>query len=164
MLTGLNPYTTGGPLTALKPTTVNYFFLERGHVMEYFRLGSGEKRVVGLFFGPREFVLPSHTGFSCFQELDRVQTDRLPYRAVIRALRNYEGADERYREIQRRYWRKVAERMIVLNSMTAEKRFAHLKATQPWVLELAAEEDVANYLEVSVGMLRELKRGVSSLY
>jgi len=48
---------------------------------------------------------------------------------------------------------------FVLRVMTPAKRYAHLKATRPWVLELAENGDVANYLRVSVNMLKEFQRG-----
>lgn len=164
MLTGLSPWTAPGQPAPPKPDTVNYFFLEQGHVMEYFRFGPADKKIVSLFFGPGEFVLPSHLHFSCFGMLDEVVTDPLTYGTVIRALRNYGDADKQYRKIQQRYRQKVASRMIMRYSLTASEQYAALKATQPWVLDLAAEDDVANYLGVSVGMLGRLRKGESSLY
>jgi hypothetical protein len=73
-------------------------------------------------------------------------------------LRNSSDAGERYREIQRRYWAKVEDRIRVYWHLSANERFDYLEATQPWVLELAAEEDQANYLGVEVVELRRLRR------
>jgi len=56
--------------------------------------------------------------------------------------------------IQERYREKVRARVHAMQSLTAPERYAQLKATQPWVLELAKEEDVANYLGISVRMLK----------
>lgn len=155
-LTGVDPRVKPDYPAVLTPDTVNYFFLSKGHVMEYYRIGPQAKKVVALFFGPEEFVLPGHAAFSCFEALDDAATDQLTYGTVIRALRNFTDAGNEYRKIQERYRRKVAERVRMMTLMPAEERFAHLKATQPWVLELAKEEDVANYLGMAVGMLRKL--------
>jgi hypothetical protein len=88
-LTGLNPLTTSGPTIALTPTTVNYFFLERGHVMEYFRFGPGGKRVVALSFGPEEFVLPSHEDPGLSVSADYLHKDNIsggpPYQVELTA-------------------------------------------------------------------------------
>ena len=78
MLTGLSPWTAPGQPAPPKPDTVNYFFLEQGHVMEYFRFGPADKKIVSLFFGPGEFVLPSHLHFSCFGMLDEVVSSGMP--------------------------------------------------------------------------------------
>ena len=72
-------------------------------------------------------------------------------------LRNSSDAGERYREIQRRYWAKVEDRIRVYWYLSAKERFDHLEATQPWVLELAREGDIANYLHVSVVLLKEFR-------
>jgi len=80
----------------------------------------------------------------------------LSHRAIIRALRNFEGANIQYRVIQERYREKVRARVHAMQSLAAPERYAQLKAAQPWVLDLAKEEDVANYLGVTVKMLRGL--------
>jgi len=153
-LTGVDPRIKGDRPTLLTPDTVSYFFLAKGHVMEFYRIGPQAKKVVALFFGPEEFVLPSHTDFSGFAALDKVETEELSHRTIIRALRNFEGANIQYRVIQERYREKVRARVHAMQSLAAPERYAQLKATQPWVLELAKEEDVANYLGVTVKMLR----------
>jgi hypothetical protein len=134
-----------------KPDTVHYFFLERGYVMEYFQ--AGDQRIVALFFGPGEFVIPADIDRSCFEMLDSVIAESVTYGAVIRALRNYADADLQYRKIQQCYREKVAERLKVLGLPPVE-RFAWLRVKQPWVLELVAERDVADYLGISVEVLR----------
>jgi hypothetical protein len=152
-LTGVDPRIKADQPALLTPDTVNYFFLAKGHMMEYYRIGPQAKKVVALFFGPEEFVLPSHTDFSTFVVLDTADTEQLSHGAIIRALRNFEGANIQYRVIQERYQEKVRARVYAMQSLTAPERFGRLKAEQPWVLELATEEDVANYLGISVGML-----------
>lgn len=163
-LTGVDPCVKADHPTPLAPDTVSYFFLAKGHVMEYYRIGPQAKKVVALFFGPEEFVLPSHNDFSSFAALDTVDTEELSHSTIIRALRNFEGANIQYRKIQERYREKVRARVHSMQALPAPERFAQLKASQPWVLELATEEDVANYLGISVGMLKGLRKGESSLY
>lgn len=156
-LTGADPRVTGKLPVKLTPETVNYAYLVKGHVMEYYQIGPHAKKVVALFFGPKEFIIKSHAAFSTLESLDDASMDTLPYGAIFRALRYPEGATI-YRGIQMDYRRKVAERVYSIRSMTAPERFAHLKATQPWVFDVAEKEDVANYLGVSVGILEELAR------
>jgi hypothetical protein len=153
-LTGVDPRIKADRPALLTPDTVSYFFLAKGHVMEFYRIGPQAKKAVALFFGPEEFVLPSHHDFSGFAPLDKVEVANLSHGTIIRALRNFEGANIQYRVIQERYREKVRARVHAMQSLTAPERFAQLKATQPWVLELAKEEDVANYLGISVRMLR----------
>jgi hypothetical protein len=161
-LTGVDPRIKGDRPTLLTPDTVSYFFLAKGHVMEFYRIGPQAKKVVALFFGPEEFVLPSHTDFSGFAALDKVETEELSHRTIVRALRNFEGANIQYRVIQERYREKVRARVHAMQSLAAPERYAQLKAAQPWVLDLAKEEDVANYLGISVRMLREFVSAGSS--
>jgi hypothetical protein len=157
-LTGVDPRVKADRPALLTPDMVSYFFLAKGHVMEFYRIGPQAKKVVALFFGPEEFVLPSHHNFSGFAALDKVEVENLSHGTVIRALRNFEGANIQYRKIQERYREKVRARVHSMQSLTARERYAQLKAEQPWVLELAKEEDVANYLGISVGMLRGFQK------
>jgi hypothetical protein len=160
-LTGADPRVIGRLPIKLTPDSVNYSYLVKGHVMEYYLIGRQAKKMVALFFGPEEYVIKSHAAFSTLECLDDASIESLPYGAIFRALRHPEVAAT-YREIQMEYRRKVADRIHSMKSMTAPERFAHLKATQPWVFDVVEEEDVANYLGVSVGMLEELGRGSSS--
>ncbi len=57
-----------------------------------------------------------------------------------------------------RYLDKVAARLQSLARLSASKRYEELLHQQPWVFELAEEEDIASYLRISVGMLKEMGR------
>jgi hypothetical protein len=157
-LTGADIRANSERPTPLTPDTVNHFFLKSGHVMEFFQIGDDAKKVVSLFFGPEEYVLPSHYAFSTFVGLDKTTIAELSYGSIIRTLRKFPAAAFQYRGVREGYQKKVAERVRSLD-MTVSDRFAHLKATQPWVLKLAKEGDIANYLRISVSILRELRKG-----
>jgi hypothetical protein len=129
-LTGADPRVAAFPPVKLTPDSVNYAYLAKGHVMEYYLIGHQAKKVVALFFGPQEYVIKSHAAFSTLESLDDAAIDTLPYGAIFRALR-YPEVAAIYRNIQMEYRKKVAERIYSMQSMTAPERFAQPKATQP---------------------------------
>jgi hypothetical protein len=44
-------------------------------------------------------------------------------------------------------------------TMGPKERLKQLEKEQPWVFDLAEEEDIANYLRLNVGVLRRLRGG-----
>jgi hypothetical protein len=144
--------------TKLNPDTDSHFFLSKGHVMEYIRFGSDEKRVVSLFFGPNEFVVRCHQDFSSIVALDRVKIVPFTYGILIQTLKNHPESRIQYQEMRERYATKVEDRIRVLESMSGAERYEHLKSTQPWVFSLAGKADIASYLGISVDMLKKLKK------
>jgi len=141
---------------ALKPTTPTAFFIEKGHVMEVLNVSPG-KRVVALFFGPEEFAVRCHP-FSELQALDKLKGNPFTYSMILRTLRKFPESHVHYREMRRRYHEKVAARLHSLQTMTDQQRYEQLAVTQPWALKLADPEDIASYLGISVGMLREFRK------
>jgi hypothetical protein len=139
----------------LTPDSVNHFFIEDGFVMEYYPGEDG--KIIAMFFGPMELVLPSHLVYSRFQFFNEAMTGIMTHGDVFRCLRRDPVFARLYREAERAYHKKVEERLYVARNLQPRERFAHLNANQPWVLKLVAEEDVANYLEVSVKVLRRFK-------
>jgi hypothetical protein len=152
-LTGEDPRTQPNKRSPLTPDTVNYFLLENGHAMEYYRVD--DERMVALFFGPWELVLPSYIEYSGFKVFDGDMVGIFKHGDMIRCLRHDPILVDLYRESVKNYRRKVAERLYVARNFTPWERYMHLQGTQPWVFELAAKADVANYLGVSVRMLRK---------
>lgn len=157
-LTGADPSMKAVKLKPLTADTVNYFFIETGHAMEYYR--EGDEKIVALFFGPMELVLPSHLVYSRFKVFDGDMVSITTHGKMIRHLRRDPVLRRMYRDWAMEYRAKVAERLFVAQDLGPAERFAHLKETQPWVLELVEEEDVANYLGVEVGVLRRLRSGL----
>lgn len=151
-LTGEDRRTRPEKNKPLRPDTINYFFVEEGHVMEYYQ--ADDEKIVALFFGPWEFVLPSHADYSRFTFFDRCMNGAFMHGQVIRALRRDPELAEMYRVTQEEYRKKVADRIYVARNYTPKERFMHLMEMQPWVFELPEEEDVANYLDVEVWQLR----------
>ena len=139
-----------------KPDSERYSFLEKGHVMEVILVGEEKKRIVTLFFEPNEMVIPSDAKFSLLVSLDSCSTLPFTYGNIIRTLRDFPETKVYYQEFRNRYQKKVADRLHMLESMSAKERFAHLKATQGWVFSMVDEEDIASYLKISVRMLRSL--------
>ena len=144
------------PPVDLRPDSGRYTFLEQGHVMEFLLIGEQKKRIVSLFFEPNDFVIPSHPVYSHLVSLDDCKTLVFNYSTIVRILREFPDTKFHYQELKKIYEKKVASRIHSLTTMTAPERFAHLKATQPWVFSLAGEEDIASYLGMSTGMLRSL--------
>jgi hypothetical protein len=155
-LTGEDPRNEAVLPKLLAPDSVNYFFIEDGYVMEYYPVEGG--KIIAMFFGPMELVLPSHLAYSRYHFFDGTIAGSMMHGDVFRCLRRYPIFAAIYQEAELDYRKRVAERLYVAENLTDLERFAHLKATQPWVLEVAAEEDVANYLDVSVAVLRKLRR------
>lgn len=153
VLTGIDPKARlkGGrdPNTGLG----NGFFINEGHVMEFYPIGGG-KRAISLFFGPKEFVLPSHPFLSAIVALDDMEIGKVEHGDMLRILRDHPSAHKYYRHIQLEQKRKEGERVYSIRHMTAEQRFLQLKEKQPWVLDIVPEEDVANYLLISMKMLK----------
>ena len=142
----------------LTPDRESYFFISKGHVIEYIRFGSEGKRIVSLFFGPDEFVVGCHPDFSSIASLDPVNSVPFTYGTLIRTLKNFPESRIHYQEMRKRYAIKVDERIRILETMSVPERYGHLRATQPWVFSLAGKEDIASYLGISVAMLRKLEK------
>jgi len=140
----------------LTPDSVNYFFIENGHVMEYYPCE--EEKIIVMFFGPMELVPMSHLVCSRFQFFDDAMVGIVKHGDVFRLLRQDPDFARMYREAEQDYRMKVAQRLYVLRNLGPRERFMHLLMSQAWVLEMVAEEDVANYLDVSVNELRRIKR------
>jgi hypothetical protein len=155
-LIGDDPGNEVVPPKPLTPDSVNYFFIENGHVMEYYPLV--EEKVIAMFFGPMELVPMSHLVCSRFEFFDGATAGILKHGDVFRLLRRDPDFARMYREAELEYRKKVAERLYILRNLGPRERFMHLLMSQSWVLEMVMEEDVANYLDVSVKLLRKLKR------
>jgi hypothetical protein len=140
----------------LTPDAINYFYLEKGHVMEYYEIGQLKKRVVALFWGPNELVIPSSNA-SKFDWLDEVQPTAPTYGKIIRKLRHDPMFWEDYRDMKAWYREKVNERLVAMYTMGPKQRLEELAQRQPWVFDLVEEEDVSNYLKLTVGVSRRLK-------
>jgi len=138
------------------PDSTSCIFLEKGHIMEYIQLGA--RRLVCLFWGPEEYVIRCHPLFSTLKSLDPVATVTFTYRNVIRTLRKFPESSAQYEGIRKQYLEKVTERLRMLNTMTGEERFEHLRSAQPWVFTLAGRQDIAAYLGLATEELRTLVR------
>ena len=130
------------------------FFIESGHVMEFFEVNF--KKIIFLFFGPGEFVIRCHPD-SDLESLDDVHGQQFLHRDVIKTLREFPETLKAYRGIRKEYYEKVAERLRV-QEMPVEKRLEHLQKNQPWVFDLADREDIACYLGVSLSIFEKLTR------
>jgi len=138
------------------PDSTSCIFLEKGHIVEYIQQGA--RRIVSLFFGPDEFVIPCHPLFSSLKSLDPVTTVTFTHRSIFRSLRQSPGSSAQYQGIREKYKEKVAERLRTHQTMTEQERFRHLQDTQPWVFRLASRSDIASYLGITTETLRELSR------
>jgi hypothetical protein len=144
----------------LGPESKSYAFLEQGHVMEFLLIGKEKRKIVSLFFEPNDIVIPSHPVYSHLVSLDDCKMLPFNYSTIFRMLREFPGTKFHYQELKKMYEKKAESRIHSLKTMTAPERFAHLKATQPWVFSLVEEDDIASYLRISVGMLRSFHPGL----
>ena len=138
------------------PDSTSCIFLERGHIIEYIQLGA--RKIVSLFFGPDEFVIPCHPLFSTLKSLDPVTTVTFTHRSIFRSLRQSPASFAQYEGVRKQYQEKVAERLRIQQTLNEEERYRHLKETQPWVFSLASRGDIASYLGVTPERLRELSQ------
>src|SRR5450432_3483959 len=81
------------------PESESYFFLEKGHVLEYVLIGAERKKVVSLFFGPGQFVIRSNLIYSVVVALDVIEMVSFTYSNVFRTLHNFPETKEHYREL-----------------------------------------------------------------
>ena len=136
-----------------KSDSISCFFIEKGHIMEYIEMNS--KRVVSLFFGPQEFVIPCHPVFSGLKSLDDVRGDNFSHSAVISLLRKHPESFVHYRAVRKLYYEKVADRLR-MQEMPVEKRMEHLQKNQSWVFDLVDPKDIANYLGIPLSLFEKL--------
>lgn len=138
------------------PDSTSCIFLEKGHMMEYVQ--SGARKIVSLFFGPEEYVIPCHPLFSSLRSLDPVTTITFTHRNVFRTLRQFPESSNQYLGVRRQYQEKVNERLRVQQTMNAQERFTYLQETQPWVFSLVSRADIASYLGITTEELRQIAK------
>ena len=124
--------------------------------MEYVQTGA--RKIVSLFFGPEEYVIPCHPLFSSLRSLDPVTTITFTHRNVFRTLRQFPESSNQYLGVRRQYQEKVNERLRVQQTMNAQDRFAYLQETQPWVFSLVSRADIASYLGITTEELRQIAK------
>ena len=132
-LTGEDPSVIYPRKRLLAPEAINHFFLEEGHVMEYYLVGPEKKRVVALFWGPGELVIPSHPQ-SIFKELDEAMTGVVTYGKMIRKLRRDLEFRKDYQDFKLHYRIKINGRLETVYCLGPKERISKLEKEQPWVL------------------------------
>jgi hypothetical protein len=137
-------------------------FLAEGHVVEYIEYGDDRKKVVSMFYGPQEFIVPCHPVFSTLSCLDDGVVEQLSHKNIMLMLRKFPESRNHYREIRKLHVQKVQRRLKMINEMTPEQRFWALKKDQPWVFSLVDNDSIASYLGVSIPMLKQLKVKINS--
>ncbi len=142
-------------LDPLCSSTEVAFFIEKGHVMEVIDIGLPNKKIVCLFFGPREFVVKCHP-LSQIVTLDNVRGNPFTHGQVINLLRKFPETHHHYRGIRQAYQEKVEARRVSLTTLSEKARFQDMVKRQPWILKLVKPNDIAAYLHISTGLLREL--------
>lgn len=146
------------PPTYSRPDRLSAAFVEEGFFIEYFEYPFDRDRTVALFYGPREFIIPTHPVFSTVQALDRACAANFTYSMVFRTLRSFPETKFHYRELKLRHEKKVADRIKLACLHGDEVRFRFVLETQPWVFKQVPDNLLAAYLNVAVDRLRELKR------
>jgi len=144
------------PGTSPDPDSTSCIFLEKGHMIEYVQVGA--RKIVSLFFGPEEYVIPCHPFYSSLKRLDPVTTITFTHRNIIRTLRQYPESSVQYQGVRLQYEEKVNERLRMQQTMAPRERFEFLRERQPWVMSLASRADIASYLDIPVAELRELAK------
>jgi hypothetical protein len=138
------------------PDSTSCIFLEKGHMIEYVQ--TGIRKIVSLFFGPEEYVIPCHPMYSCLKRLDPVTTITFTHRNVFRTLRQYPESSAQYQGVREQYEKKVNDRLRMQQMMNPIERFQYLQEKQPWVFALASRADIASYLGVTTEELRDLSK------
>lgn len=142
--------------TSPDPDSTSCIFLEKGHMIEYVQVGA--RKVVSLFFGPEEYVIPCHPFYSSLKRLDPVTTITFTHRNIFRTLRQYPESSSQYQGVRLQYEEKVNERLRMQQTMTPQERYAYLLEKQPWVFALVSRADIASYLGVDADELRKLTK------
>jgi hypothetical protein len=155
-ITAAAPPAYEDPGTSPDPDFTSCIFLEKGHMIEYVQVGA--RKVVSLFFGPEEYVIPCHPLYSCLKRLDPVTTITFTHRNIFRTLRQYPDSSVQYQGVRQQYQEKVDERLRMRQTMNPRERFEYLQEKQPWVFSLVSRSDIASYLGVTPEELRELSK------
>ena len=138
------------------PESTSCIFLEKGHMIEYVQAGA--RKIVSLFFGPEEYVIPCHPFYSTLKRLDPVTTITFTHRSIFRTLRQHPESSAQYQGVRLQYQEKVDQRLWMQQGMSPRERYEYLSQKQPWVFSLACRDDIASYLGVTVDELRELAK------
>jgi len=141
----------------LTPESINYFFLKKGHMIEYYQPGPEQRRIVVFFWEAPECVIPSHAFHSILEPLDRIEKMTIRYGGMIRVLRRFPLMRDFYRKARWMHHEKMEARLYALWHLGPKERLAKLEREHPWVFDLVKEEDIANYLRLNVGILRRLR-------
>lgn len=155
-MTATAPHFYEDPGTSPDPDSTSCIFLEKGHMIEYVQVGA--RKVVSLFFGPEEYVIPCHPLYSKLKRLDPVTTITFTHRNIFRTLRQYPESSAQYKGVRLQYQEKVNDRLRMRQTMTAPERYEYLLEKQPWVFSLVSRDDIASYLGLTVEELRELAK------
>src|ERR1700761_9831473 len=155
-MTATTPHAYEDRGTSPDPDSTSCIFLEKGHIIEYVQVGA--RKIVSLFFGPEEYVIPCHHLYSSLKRLDPVTTITFTHRNIFRTLRQYPESSAQYQGVRIQYQEKVNERLRMQQTMTPRERFEYLQEKQPWVFSLASRNDIASYLGITTDELRELTR------
>jgi hypothetical protein len=155
-MTAAAPHAYEDPGTSTDPDSTSCIFLEKGHMIEYVQVGA--RKIVSLFFGPEEYVIPCHPFYSSLKRLDPVTTITFTHRSIFRTLRQYPESSAQYQGVRLQYQEKVNERLRIQHAMTPRERYEYLQEKQPWVFSLASRADIASYLGVTAEELRELAK------
>lgn len=142
--------------TTPDPDSTSCIFLEKGHIIEYVQVGA--RKIVSLFFGPEEYVIPCHPFYSSLKRLDHVTTITFTHRSIFRTLRQYPESSTQYQGVRLQYQEKVNERLRMRQLMTPQERYEFLREKQPWVFSLVGRDDIASYLGLTVDDLRALTK------
>ena len=154
-MTATTPHAYEDRGTSPDPDSTSCIFLEKGHIIEYVQVGA--RKIVSLFFGPEEYVIPCHHLYSSLKRLDPVTTITFTHRNIFRTLRQYPESSAQYQGVRHQYEEKVNDRLRMQQMMNPRQRFEYLMEKQPWVFALVSRSDIASYLgitEVTLSIVR----------
>jgi hypothetical protein len=136
--------TSGTDLTSTK----KIIFLSDGYAVEYSSIS--EPRKVISFIGPQGFVLKttSESVIIAATNLTLVGIFKSELRSL---LHEFEEARRLYRIFKNVHLDKIAKYGYEHKIYTPAERYLRLLKTSPWVKEIVSPEDIASYLNISLG-------------
>lgn len=140
------------PMAIVPPTERCYGYLEKGFAYEFYQTDKN-KQLVSWFWTDDEFVIPTSPYSKIVLSCD-AEFYELPYGDTFRSLRTYEGDRAYYYFTRARHKLQIAERISDIQYASPFKNYRKLRQKKPQVFDYASEEQIASFLNITVGELR----------
>jgi hypothetical protein len=135
-----------------------YDLVDNGHVIEYYEVGPGKKKVLAMLFECGDMIFRSHPS-SSFENVDGASIVHINRDKAAKIARRFPIAGPLFTDYfynaRKNYLMRLEERIRVFNEYDPFGRYMHLLNNHPWVFEQLSPADIASYLAVPVEFVVE---------